>query len=63
VRANLAVTPDTSALELDVTAQGGVVLIKGKVENRDQVKNVEAVVRVVPGVADVKLELFTEIRV
>lgn len=63
VRANLAVAPETSGLEVDVEARDGAVTISGKLSDRDQVKDVESVVRRVSGVADVAMEMVTEIRV
>lgn len=60
VRANLAVSAQTSNLEVDVQASNGAVSIKGKLSSRAQRGAVEEVVRKVPGVADLQLDLYSE---
>jgi cytidylate kinase len=56
VRANLALNAPTADLELEVVASGGVVSIKGKAVNLDQVAEVERVARETPGVVHLKLD-------
>jgi cytidylate kinase len=63
VRANLVVTPATANLEVDVVAHNGGISVRGKLSNRDQIKEVESVVRKVPGVTGVDLDLFTDVSV
>ncbi len=63
VRANLAVSPATSGLEVEVTARAGAVSVKGKLTSRDQFGDVETTVRKVPGVSSVKLDLYNETNV
>lgn len=59
VRASLAVSSRTSALEVEVSARGGAVTITGKLPMRDQAADLQSIVRQVPGVIDVKLDVFT----
>ena len=56
VRADLAQNPPTSGLELEVTASGGEVRIKGKINSVDQVEEIEQVARQVEGVEKVDLD-------
>ena len=63
VRANLAVSTETSGLEVEVTAHAGAVGVKGKLASRDQFRDVETIVRKVPGVSSVKLDLYNETNV
>jgi cytidylate kinase len=55
VRANVALNPPTSHLEIEVEAKGGHVAIKGKVTDTDERKEVERVASAVPGVTTVNL--------
>jgi osmotically-inducible protein OsmY len=57
------VTPATANLEVDVVAHNGGISVRGKLSNRDQIKEVESVVRKVPGVTGVDLDLFTDVSV
>jgi cytidylate kinase len=59
VRANLAVDPRTSHLEVEVRARGGAVTISGKLTVSDQAADLRTVVGQVPGVNEVQLEVFT----
>jgi cytidylate kinase len=56
VRANVALNPPTSHLEIEVEAKGGHVAIRGKVTETDERKEVERVALAVPGVATVNLD-------
>ncbi len=56
VRANVALNPPTSHLEIEVEAKGGHVAISGKVAEADERKEVERVALAVPGVTAVNLE-------
>jgi cytidylate kinase len=56
VRANLALNGPTAGLELEVTAHGSSVAIKGKAVDLEQVAEIERVARNTPGVADLKLD-------
>jgi len=55
VRANVALNPPTSHLEIEVEARGGHVAIKGKVTEPDERKEVERVALAVAGVTTVNL--------
>lgn len=55
VRANVALNPPTSHLEIEVEAKGGRVAIKGRVTDIDERKEVERVALAVPGVTTVNL--------
>jgi cytidylate kinase len=57
VRADLALNPFTSNLEVDVEARGGEVLVKGSLF--DEMRAVEQVVHAVPEVTGLKLEDLT----
>jgi len=64
VRANVALNPPTSHLEIEVEAMGGHVAIRGKVTEADERKEVERVALAVPGVTTVNLsELIPSTRV
>jgi hypothetical protein len=63
VRANLVTAPETANIEVDVAARDGAIVIRGKLSNRDQIEDVEAIVRRVPGVTNVDLDLFTDVQV
>jgi cytidylate kinase len=56
VRANVALNPPTSHLEIEVLAKGGHVSISGKVTQDDEREEVERVALAVPGVKTVNLE-------
>ncbi len=56
VKANLALNPPTSGLELEVTASGGEVRIKGKIASVDQIEEIARVAELVEGVEKVNLE-------
>jgi cytidylate kinase len=56
IRAQLAVTPATSHLEVAVTAHGGFVTLQGRFSGSAQLADVQAIVRQVPGVVDLKLD-------
>jgi len=56
VRADLAINPSTSNLEVEVDADGGAVAIRGKISNLDQVNEVKRIASAVSGVASVNLE-------
>lgn len=59
VKANLALDPATSGLELEVTAKGSEVRIEGKIASIDQVEEIERVALRVAGVEKVNLEGLT----
>ncbi len=56
IRANLAINPPTSHLEVEVTASQGSVRIKGKVTSLDELDEVKRVTLLVPGVIAVNLD-------
>ena len=56
VKANLALDPATSGLELEITADGGEVRIRGKISSVDQIEEIERIAREVEGVTSVNLE-------
>lgn len=60
VRANLAVAQETQGLEVDVAARSGAVTISGDALGRDRVQEIEVVVRRVPGVVDLAVEVPAE---
>ncbi len=60
VRATLAVAPQTANLEVEVHARGGAVAIRGKLSSRAQLGAVEEIVRQIPGVDDLQLDLYSE---
>ncbi len=59
VRADLAVNPSTSGIEVEVSARQGSVRIKGKLSSADQVEEVRGVALAAPGVADVDVSQLT----
>jgi cytidylate kinase len=63
VRANLAVAPQTSNLEVEVVARDGSVSIKGRLSSREQLRDVDAIVHKVPGVMAVDLQLYSDTEV
>jgi hypothetical protein len=56
VKAELALNPGTSNLELDVVCDGGDVRVKGKVYDTGQIEQIERIARQVEGVIRVNLE-------
>jgi len=56
VRANLAINPPTSHLEFEVSAQKGIVSIRGKVADPDELEEVKRVALAAPGVAGLNLD-------
>jgi len=56
IRANVALNPTTSHLEIDVEAKAGQVTIKGKVIGTGERDEVERVARALPGVSTVNLD-------
>ena len=56
IKANLAMNPATSNLELEVVAHGGSVSIKGDIVGPSQVKKIGSIVQTAPGVTEVYLE-------
>jgi cytidylate kinase len=56
VKANLAMDPATSNLQLEVKARNGSVSIKGDIVGAGQVKKIGGIVMAVPGVKDVHLD-------
>lgn len=56
IRANLALNPPTSNLEMEVVAQNGAVRIRGKIYSVDQIEEIERVARAVEGVTSVNLD-------
>ncbi len=56
VRATLAITSSTEGLEVEVTAAAGIVEIKGKLSDPDQLIEVERIARSVPGVITINLD-------
>lgn len=56
VKADLAIHPATSDLEVEVTADGGRVWIKGRVSSTSQIPEIEKVARRVAGVTEVNLD-------
>lgn len=56
VRANLAINPSTSDIEVEATAKEGSVRIAGKLSSIDQLKEVERVAQAVPGVTALRLD-------
>jgi cytidylate kinase len=55
-KAHLAMDPATSDLEFEVVAQGGSVSIKGEIASWHQAKQVDRVVRAVPGVTEAHID-------
>ncbi len=56
VRANLALNPTTSHLEVDVIANAGAVYIKGKLAQLNELSEVRRVVEAMPAVREVNLD-------
>jgi len=56
VRAKLALEPETSHLEFEVSADGGSVRLHGKLSSMDLMPAVERIALAVPGVKEVNLE-------
>ena len=56
IRANLAIDPPTSHLEVEVTASRGAVHIEGKLTAPEELEQVRRVASAVPGVASINLD-------
>ncbi len=56
VRANLAINSATSHLEVEVTAEKGVVFIRGKLTSPDEIEEVRRSVGTVAGITELHLE-------
>jgi len=56
VRANLAINPATSHLELDVVARGGRVSIKGRLSNLNELPEIQRVAGATPGLTALDLD-------
>lgn len=61
VKANLVLHPETVDLELDITAAGDRVSIKGKTRTRNQIRAVREVAQSVPGVKELDLEGLVQV--
>jgi cytidylate kinase len=59
VRALLAVSPSTEGLELEATANDGLVTLKGKLASPGQFSEVRRIAGEVPGVIDLELDQLT----
>jgi cytidylate kinase len=59
IRANLAIDPATSHLEVEVAASRGAVRIKGKLTTPEELGDVRRVALAVPGVASLNLDEVT----
>ncbi len=55
VKAELALNPATSNLELDVSCEDGEVRVKGKVFDTEQIEHIERIAKSVEGVSSVNL--------
>lgn len=58
VRASLALNPATSHLEVEVESQGGLIAIRGRLPDIEQLPDVERVVFSVPGVTGLNTDEF-----
>jgi cytidylate kinase len=56
IKAELALNPGTSNLELDILCEEGDVRVKGKVYDTDQIEQIERITREVEGVINVDLD-------
>ena len=56
VRATLAITPSTEGLELEATADDGVVTLKGKLASAEQLTEVKRIAMGIQGVIDLDLD-------
>jgi len=56
VKATLAITPSTEDLEVEVTAEDGIVAIQGKVASLEQLTEVQRVAKSVSGVTTLNLD-------
>jgi osmotically-inducible protein OsmY len=64
VRADLAINPSTSDLEVEVVARNGAIAIKGKVATLSQIGEVKRVATATPGITSLNLdELAPPVRV
>ena len=59
VRAALAIAPSTEGLELEATADNGVVALKGKLASIDQLAEVRRIATEIPGLVDLNLDGLT----
>ncbi|MFP5208310.1 MAG: cytidylate kinase family protein [Acidobacteriota bacterium] len=59
VRAAVAITPSTEGLELESTADDGVVSLKGKLASVNQLEEVRRIAMEIPGVVDLNLDGLT----
>ncbi len=56
IRANLAMSPSTEYIEVEVLARAGSVNIKGKFASRHQYTEVERIAQAVPGTKEINIE-------
>lgn len=56
VKAQLALSPPTSDLEVEVVAEAGRVWLRGKLNRAEQLEEVQRVARAVPGVSELNLD-------
>jgi len=59
VRAELAIASSTEGLELEATADNGVVTLKGKLASVDQLAEVRRIATEIPGLVDLNLDGLT----
>ncbi len=59
VKADIALNPETSALELEVGCENGVVRISGKAVDADQIREIQRIAGEVAGVAKLDLDNLT----
>ena len=59
VRAELAIASSTEGLELEATADNGVVTLKGKLASVDQLAEVRRIATKIPGLVDLNLDGLT----
>jgi cytidylate kinase len=62
VRANLAINPSTSNLEVEVVSHSGAVAIRGHLISQNEMREVQAVAWKVPGVTEVNLDGLIPVR-
>lgn len=63
IRSAIVTTAETASVEVEVTASDGLVVIKGKLPKHVQADGLWKVVRAVPGVISVDLDVFTDVEV
>jgi len=61
VRSAIVTTPETATAEVEVTARDGLIAVKGKVPKQVRADRLLNVVRAVPGVISVDLDVFTDV--